>query len=160
MIWLEHFHWGWGKPLQINQIGHNIIHLILFSNVFYNVYVDKCSNFVRSRVTWMHKTTFCWWHFAYLLVKQKLLRTLSKLSFAQVLPAPAIHNDTQHASCDISSLTFIFLQLIHHWDSYIEKIKNIYHRAHLSWSLNPIYWIVQRVCQQIPSAFWPYILEL
>ena len=30
----------------------------------------------------------------------------------------------------------------------------------VSWSKNPIYWIVQRVCQQIPSAIWPYFKEL
>ena len=32
--------------------------------------------------------------------------------------------------------------------------------SQLSWSKNPIYWIVQRDFQQIPSAFWPYIPEL
>ena len=32
--------------------------------------------------------------------------------------------------------------------------------AQLSWSKNPIYWIVQRDFQQIPSASWPYIQEL
>ena len=32
--------------------------------------------------------------------------------------------------------------------------------AQVSWSINPIYWIVQRVRQQIPSAFWPYFMEL
>ena len=30
----------------------------------------------------------------------------------------------------------------------------------LSCSINPIYWIVQWVWQQIYSAFWPYFLEL
>ena len=30
----------------------------------------------------------------------------------------------------------------------------------LSWSKNPIYWIVQGSCQQIPSAFGPYFMKL
>ena len=36
----------------------------------------------------------------------------------------------------------------------------LYPYSQVSWSKNLIFWIVQRVCQQIPSAFWPYFMEL
>ena len=63
--------------------------------------------------------------------------------------------------CNVGRNALRMLDAFHQEDitSAIQKMYSIIY-SQVSWSKNPIYWIVQRVRQQIPSAFWPYIQKI